>query len=129
MMSKIAALIAVLGFAALTYAAGQFVATGAAERKEERLVAVSWGDGRFGPAVYGAYVCAVPSDGGYSVSAHVKIGRGNAMIHDCGALGRVRTAEEAVARWGKIEWLEDGLHIGTGPTQYFLARKDLENHR
>lgn len=128
-MSRIAALIAVLGFAALMYAGGQLGATRAAERREERLVAVSWGDGRFGPAFYGAYVCAVPSDGGYSVSAHVKIGRGNATIHECGALGRVRTVEEAVARWGKIEWLDDGLHIGTGPNQYFLARKDLESHR
>jgi hypothetical protein len=122
-------MVAVLGLVALTYVVSQFIAADAAEKKEQQLVAVSWGDGRYGPAFYGAYVSAVPSDGGYSVRAHVKIGRGSWMIHDCGELGRVRTSEEAVARWGKVEWRDDGLHIGTGSDQYFLARKDLESHR
>jgi hypothetical protein len=129
MTRKILVFGVLLVLVALTYAAGQLVATGAAARKEEQLLAVSWGDGRYGPAFYGAYVSAMPEDGGYSVKAHVKIGRGNSMIHDCGELGRVRTPEEASARWGKIEWREDGLHIGRDPDQYFLARKDVENHR
>ena len=51
------------------------------------------------------------------------------MFHDCGELGRVKTAEEAVAKWGKIDWREDGLHIGTGTNAFFLTRAKLEAHR
>ena len=93
------------------------------------LVAVNWGDGKYGKAFYGAYVTLEPLAAGYSVKAFVSIGRGNGMFHDCGELGRVATDTEAVAKWGKIEWLEDGLHIGTGTNAYFLPRAKLESHR
>ncbi len=94
-----------------------------------KLVAVSWGDGKYGKAFYGAFVYLESADGGQSVKAQVQIGRGNPMYHECGELGRVATAEEAVAKWGRIEWLEDGLHIGTGTNAYFLPRAKLEAHR
>jgi hypothetical protein len=94
-----------------------------------RLLAVSWGDGKYGKAFYGAYVYLEPTTGGQAVKAQVQIGRGNPMFHDCGELGRVVTAEEAVAKWGKIDWQDDGLHIGTGTNAFFLPRAKLESHR
>jgi hypothetical protein len=90
---------------------------------------MSWGDGTYGPAFYGAYVYLEPITTGYSVQARVYIGRGNDYFHDCGQLGTVQTAPEAVAQWGEISWREDGLHIGTGTNAYFLARSILEEHR
>ena len=98
----------------------------------QRVVAMSWGDGKCGPAFYGAHVYLEPQASGYSVQARVYIGRSTGFLthfHDCGELGRVRTDAEAVARWGKIEWREDGLHIGTGTNHFFMPRARLERHR
>ena len=50
-------------------------------------------------------------------------------VHDCGELGRVATADEAVERWGFIEWKNDGLHLGSGKDHFFLERSQLERHR
>lgn len=99
------------------------------ETRLERVVAMSWGGGKYGTAFYGAHVYLEPQAGGYSVRARVLIGRGRDYFHDCGELGRVRTDSEAVAKWGTIEWREDGLRIGSGPDTYFLPRAKLERHR
>jgi len=100
-----------------------------AERAEERLLAVSWGDGKYGPAFYGAYVFLVPEPPGFRVHARVAIGRGNGMFHDCGDIGRAASEAEAVARFGTITWEPTGLGIGTGRGRYFLPRAELERHR
>jgi len=98
----------------------------------QRVVAMSWGDGKCGPAFYGAHVFLEPQASGYSVQARVYIGRNDGFFihfHNCGELGRVQTDAEAVARWGKIEWREDGLHIGAGTNHFFMPRAQLERHR
>ena len=98
----------------------------------QRVVAMSWGDGKCAPSFYGAHVYLEPQASGYSVQARVYIGRSTGLLtycHVCGELGRVRTDAEAVARWGKIEWREDGLHIGTDTNQFFMPRARLERHR
>jgi len=95
----------------------------------ERVVAMSWGDGRYGPSFYGAHVYLEPLTNGYSVRARVYIGRGNNYFHNCGEIGTAQTDSEAVARGGTIDWREDGLHIGRGTNHYFLERAKLERHR
>ena len=95
----------------------------------DRVVAMSWGDGKYGAAFYGAQVYLEPQAIGYSVRAQVFLGRGNRCFHDCGELGSVATDAEAVARWGTIEWQAEGLQIGTGVDRYFLPRAQFENHR
>jgi hypothetical protein len=95
----------------------------------EQIVAMRWGDGKYGQAFYGAQVYLQPSDGEYVVRARVHIGRGNGYFHDCGPIGRTKTAEEAVGKWSAIEFRDDGLHIGVGPDAYFLRRDELERHR
>lgn len=111
------------------FVAGWILASSVNATRLERVVAMSWGDGKYGPAFYGAHVYMKPKRSGYSVRALVHIGRGNGGFHDCGELGTVQTDAEAVARWGKIEWRDDGLHIGTGTNHYFLARAEMESHR
>jgi hypothetical protein len=112
------------------FAVGWVLSSGASAARLERVVAMSWGDGKYGPSLYGAHVYLVPAAGsGYSVRARVYIGRGNGYFHDCGELGTARTDSEAVARWGTIDWREDGLHIGSGPDHFFLARVTMESHR
>jgi hypothetical protein len=108
---------------------GWILANSVSATRLERVVAMSWGDGKYGSAFYGAHVFLEPRKSGYSVRARVHIGRGNDYFHDCGELGTVQTDAEAVARWGKIEWREDGLHIGNGTNHYFLARAEMESHR
>lgn len=100
----------------------------------DRLVAMSWGDGKHGTAFYGAQVYLEPlePDGGYSVRARVHIGRGDyyfAYVHDMGEIGRAATDAEAVARFGSIVWRADGVQFGTAPGAPFLERGALEDHR
>jgi hypothetical protein len=95
----------------------------------ERVVAMKWGDGEYGPSFYGAHVYLEPASSGYSVRARVYIGRGNDYFHDCGELGIVQNDTEAVAKWGTIYWRDDGLHIGSGTSEYFLPRAKIESHR
>lgn len=109
---------------------GWFLSNYAASKHLEKVVAMSWGDGKYGPAFYGAHVYLEPRPaGGFSVRARVYLGRGNDAFHDCGELGVVKTDAEAVAQWGKIDWREDGLRIGSGTNHYFLPRARLESHR
>src|SRR5207249_1864396 len=85
-----------------------------------RVVAMSWGDGKYGPAFYGAHVYLEPQGSHFIVRARVHIGRSQGWFtdfHDCGILGTVATEEEAVAHWGTIQWRDDGLQIGTGADQ------------
>jgi len=95
------------------------------EAQMERVVAVAWGDGRYGEAFYGARVYLEPATVGYSVHAKVSIGRGDGYSFDCGIIGTAADDAAAVRRWGKIEFYPDGLHIGG----YFLPREQMEAHR
>jgi hypothetical protein len=129
-MKRIAPFLVIAAAALLIgFIAGWFQANSVNALKLERVVAMKWGDGKYGPSFYGAHVYLEPASNGYSVRARVYIGRGNDYFHDCGELGVVQTDSEAVAKWGKIDWREDGLHIGSGADEYFLARAKLENHR
>jgi hypothetical protein len=99
---------------------------------EEKTIAMSWGDGRGQKNYYGAQVYLVPGgfDGRYSVRAIVRIGPGNGYVHDCGELGRAATEAEAVEKWGKITWKEEGLFIGDPDAGgYHLPRARMESHR
>lgn len=111
------------------FIAGWMQADNASTTRLDRVVAMSWGDGKHEPSYYGAHVYLEPAGSGYSVRARVYIGRGTGYFQDCGELGMAQTADEAVVRWGTIDWREDGLHIGNGTNQFFLAKAILENHR
>lgn len=111
------------------YIMGWMQASYESSTRLDRVVARKWGDGKYGPAFYGAHVYLEPVSGGYSVRGRVYIGRGNDYYQDCGELGTVQSDTEAVARWDTIDWREDGLHIGSGSNHYFLARASLESHR
>jgi len=109
---------------------GWRLATSRNAERVDRIIAMQWGDGRYGPAFYGAQVYLVPAGKGYDVEARVRIGRGNDSFHELGKIGHVPTAEEAVRRFGRIEWRPDGLHIGDGASfPVFLERARLESHR
>lgn len=105
------------------FVVGWFQASSVSATKLERVVAINWGDGKYGPSFYGAHVYLEPVSSGYSVRARVYIGRGNDYFHECGELGTVQVDSEAVARWGTIAWREDGLHIGSGTDEYTFYRE------
>lgn len=92
----------------------------------ENVVAMKWGDGKYGKAFYGAQVYLAPAPKGNSVRARVLIGA-ESYYHDCGELAVVGTKEEAVARFSDIEWSEGGVTFGKNG--YFLPRARLESHR
>lgn len=99
----------------------------------DKLVAVSWGDGKFGQALYGAYVFYEEKDGQLVVKLSVRIDRGSfwgQYAHDVRTLGIVKDPVEAVTRWGALSWSDQGLRVGSpsGPT-YLFPRAELEQHR
>src|SRR5687768_12582008 len=97
-------LLPLLAGSLLGLAAGYFLHAHHTAAQLDHTIAMSWGDGRYGRAFYGAHVYLVPLEQGYSVRARVYIGRGNDYFHDMGELGRAATDEEAVARWGEVQW-------------------------
>lgn len=102
----------------------------------ERLVAVSWGDGKYGKAFYGAYVFYEDhdgQDGPLLVKLAVRIDRGtlwSQYAHDTRQLGVAKDAADAVEKWGVITWSDKGLTVGRTPENaHFFPRDDLERHR
>ncbi|MEO6953259.1 MAG: hypothetical protein ABI321_15775 [Polyangia bacterium] len=93
--------------------------------KQEATVAMAWGDGKYGPAFYGARVYEEPAQGGLAVFVTVAIGQGNGYEHDRVKLGTVATHAEAVAKYGHIDFRPDGLHVG----DWTMPRDRLESHR
>jgi hypothetical protein len=109
---------------------GFLVGVGVGWYDSSQTLAMQWGDGKYGASFYGAEVYVKPSGKGYSVRGRVQIGPGNPYFHDCGELGWVSNHGEAVKRWGRITWKEEGLYIGRGDADdYFLPRKTIESHR
>lgn len=97
-----------------------------------RMIAFAWGDGKYGPAFYGAHVYFEPLERGVEVKARVHIGRGNDYVQDCGVIGKAESPEDAVRKFGRITFAPDGLHVGPadgGPDAYVLPRDKLEAHR
>lgn len=93
-------------------------------------IAIAWGDGPPGPAFYGMRVFLEPAKAGLSVRAEIRIGPGDGMVHDCGEIGTAPTRAEAVQRFGRVTWRDDGVHVGEGSRdEFFLARDVVEAHR
>lgn len=96
------------------------------------LVAVSWGDSKYGPALYGAYVFYEERGDQLAVRATIYIDRPTLWQryeHDTLELGSVRNDAEAVAQWGRIAWSEQGVAFGHGDKTVQVKRADLEKHR
>lgn len=101
-------------------------------QRYQNLIAVSWGDGTQGKALYGAYVYAEPDAAGVRVTATVYVGRPTlwqSYEHTPVVLGTAADDIEAVARWGRIAWSEQGVTFGAGAHARTIPRLDLENHR
>ncbi|PCI27094.1 MAG: hypothetical protein COB67_09400 [SAR324 cluster bacterium] len=97
------------------------------------LIAVSWGDGKYGKAFYGVYVYAVPFEDKISVKSTIHIGRGTPFVgyqYDLGEIGISNSMEEAVKQWGKITWSDEGVLIGKGQNhELFITKEKIESHR
>lgn len=99
-----------------------------------RLIAVSWGDGTYGQAHYGAYVyLGEEKDGRIEVKAKIQIGRGTLWTnatYDLGVIGTAQDPIDAVKRWGTLTWKPDGLEIGgEAGNPYLVPRQEFERHR
>ena len=125
MKTLVSSVLAALFAGAVGVAAGYAVSSRRDETRMDRVVAFAWGDGKYGKAFYGAQVYLEPAPAGVSVRARVFLGRGNSYFHDCGEIGRAKDDAEAVAKWGRIDFRSDGLHVG----DYYLPRERLEAHR
>lgn len=114
----------------LGYLTGWASTRGRDKEAVQRIVAMSWGDGKYGKAFCGAEVFLQSSGSTYSVRARIWIGRGNDYWHDLGELGTVSTPEQAVEKWGRIEWHPEDVTIGPGdPVPVIVPRSKLEAHR
>ena len=114
----LATIVLVLGFVA-----AWIVTTRASQNLLDHLIAFGWGDGKYGKGFYGAHVYLKPERNGYSVRARVMIGRGSNYYHDCGIIGTVTNAAEAVQHWGVITWKDDGFTLEREPTHSFCRER------
>ena len=105
------------------------------ERKKmvtlEHSVTLLWSDGEFDEPALGAHVFLEPHMDGKSVRLRVYIGRRQPKFFMPGRIGEidvVRTPEEAAAKWSKIEWRPDGLHLGVdgNRTRRFIPHEDIK---
>lgn len=97
------------------------------------VVAVSWGISKHNNirSIYQVQVAASdPKNQGFlDVSARVCIGGGN-YFHDLGTIGTAADMDDAVKRFGTIDWQLDRLTIGgTDGVKTTLLRSELEKHR
>src|SRR5262245_35236098 len=75
------------------------------DHSDSSVIAMSWGDGKYGKQFYGAQVYVVPEGGVFGVRARVFIGGpGSDYYHECGEIGRAKSVEDAIDRFGKIHW-------------------------
>ena len=104
------------------------------ERKKmvtlEHSLTLKWSDGVFDDPPLGAHVFLEPHMNGKSVRLRVYIGRDKPQFFMPGRIGELQvtdTAEEAAAKWGKIRWKADGLHIGMNGnrTRRFIPRAQI----
>ncbi|GAC1570780.1 MAG: hypothetical protein NVS3B3_24740 [Aquirhabdus sp.] len=96
------------------------------------LIAVSWGDSKYAPALYGAYVFTEPKNNARLVRATIYIDRPSFWIseqHQTIDLGLAKDDAEAVARWSKINWSDEGVQFGHDQHTVLIKRTDLESHR
>ena len=97
------------------------------------VIAVNWGDSKYGNAFYGAYLYGTPKKDHISVSLTIHIGRGTPFMnykYDLGEIGTAKNMVEAVKSWGTMTWSQKGLAIGSEQsTVYFLERSKIESHR
>lgn len=132
-LTSIAALLVILGLALGAYFYRE-------ASRLDRLVAVSWGDGKYGKALYGAYVFYEEKNSELLVKLSVRIDRGSfwgQYAHDTRTLGTAKDPADAVARWGTITWSDQGLEVGPPPgttplpaaAKHLFPRAELERHR
>lgn len=117
---------------ALAFAAALLSVVWPPAQRYQNLIAVSWGDGTQGKALYGAYVYAQPDAAGVRVIATIYIGRPTlwqSYERTPITLGVAPTDIDAVARWGQVAWSAQGVTFGVGPYAHRIARSDLERHR
>ena len=124
-MKKRTLAIAVGSAIALGFAVGLCTSVIGDFRRVERAVALRWDDTQSNVAQAQAHVYLKPGSHKEEVKLAVYFGRDRRWTYGPRTLGWVRTREEAVVRWGQIEWRADGLYVGTGPNQFFVTRDHL----
>jgi hypothetical protein len=93
------------------------------------LIAVSWGDGPYGRAMYGVYVYkGEEKENKIQVKAIVYTGRQNfyfiSYYRDLGVIGMAENND--FDAWGDIVWTPEGVAIGN---EYFISKEILGEHR
>ncbi|MEX9251776.1 hypothetical protein [Pseudenterobacter timonensis] len=93
------------------------------------LIAVSWGDGPYGKAMYGVYVYkGAEKKGKVQIKVRVYIGRQDfyfiSYYRDFGVVGTVE--KNNFDAWRDITWNPEGVAIGK---DYFISKEVLGKHR
>ncbi|MGK9174213.1 hypothetical protein KXR87_13430 [Yokenella regensburgei] len=94
------------------------------------LIAVTWGDGPYGKAMYGVYVyTGAKKKGTVEIKLRIYTGRQDfyfiSYYRDFGVIGMVDNKNELDA-WSDIVWQTEGVRIGK---EFFISKKILGEHR
>ena len=110
---------------AFGYAVGLYTAVVRDFRRIERLVALRSDYTQTNGPQAQAIVYLQPGSDDKEVMMTLYFGRDRRWQYGARTLDWVQTREEAVVKWGQIEWRADGLHVGSGTNQFFLARREF----
>ena len=74
-----------------------------------------------------ASVILGPTSNGYAGTLEIQFKTEDGTGYKTEALGLAESYQDAVERWGFMDWREDGVHVGKGSNSVFMSKRDLES--
>jgi len=84
---------------------------------------------RFSPGKSPALVSVVlrPGSSGYRAVLEIQVDSKYGTGYRHKELGGAMSVPKAIEKWGRIDWLEEGLRVGNGTNKFFMPRSELES--
>ena len=76
-----------------------------------------------------ASVMLTEAQGGYDAQLEFEVAYESGTGYSARELGKAASFEDALHRWGFMEWREDGLHVGRGTNEFFVPQSEFGRGR
>jgi hypothetical protein len=120
----------ITGVVLISFVAGLFVAYRSSSHRRSRVLAMSRSflnvSGYSNPAPAVASVALDAVDGRHRAQLELEVTTDYGTGYTQRQLGSAASIDEAIRRWGSIDWREDGLHVGRGTNEFFMKKAELE---
>ena len=69
------------------------------------------------------------AQGGYDAQLEFEVAYESGTGYSTRQLGKAASFDDALHRWGFMEWREDGLHVGRGTNEFFVPQSEFGGGR